>query len=449
VVILHETKEGNEMKPGKGHNNRAGSSLTILSAAGMTVVWLIGAALAAGGIQVSAGSSTAPLAQALGTTARGAAPLIPFSPAFAPGGGQAAAPGGQAAAQGRPMLSDEAFKNVQALKGIPVDDFMLTMGIMTSALAFDCADCHENAGTDRVNWAADTPKKVTARKMVFMVQAINKDNFGGRQMVTCFTCHRNRDRPLTTPTMEMLYGSPTLEPDDYLAKAQGSPPADQIFDKYIQALGGAQRLSGLTSFVAKATSVGFGGFGGGGQVSIYAKAPDQRATIIVFKDAPGRDDSVRAFDGRAGWIRTPLSVLGEYALSGSELDGARLDAQLSFPGQIKQVLTNWRVSESTTIDDRAVQVVQGDGPRGLLATLYFDKDSGLLVRLLRYGRSPIGRIPTQVDYADYRDVGGIKFPFRWTFAWLDGRDSFQLSEVQPNVPIDAARFGRPAPSGGR
>jgi hypothetical protein len=78
--------------------------------------------------------------------------------------------------------------------------------------------------------------------------------------------------------------------------------------------------------------------------------------------------------------------------------------------------------------------------------LYFDKESGLLVRLLRYGKSPIGRVPTQVDYSDYRDVGGIKFPFRWTFAWLDGRDSFQLTEVQTNVPIDAAKFGRLASS---
>jgi hypothetical protein len=75
--------------------------------------------------------------------------------------------------------------------------------------------------------------------------------------------------------------------------------------------------------------------------------------------------------------------------------------------------------------------------------LYFDKESGLLLRMVRYGRSPIGRIPTQVDYADYRDVGGMKMPFRMLFAWLDGRDAFQLSQVQTNVPIDAAKFGRP------
>ena len=102
-----------------------------------------------------------------------------------------------------------------------------------------------------------------------------------------------------------------------------------------------------------------------------------------------------------------------------------------------------RTLEPTTIDDRDVDVVQGNGPRRLFATLYFDKQTGLLVRMVRYGNSPIGRLPTQVDYADYREVGGIKMPFRLTFAWLDGRDAFQLNEVQPNVQVDEAKFGRP------
>ena len=116
---------------------------------------------------------------------------------------------------------------------------------------------------------------------------------------------------------------------------------------------------------------------------------------------------------------------------------------MSFPGQIKQALTNWRVGTLDTIGDHEVYVVQGNGPRGFLATLYFDKDSGLLARVVRYSTSPIGRVPTQMDYSDYRDVGGIKFPFKYTFSWLDGRDSFQLSDVKVNAPIDAAKFGKP------
>jgi hypothetical protein len=77
--------------------------------------------------------------------------------------------------------------------------------------------------------------------------------------------------------------------------------------------------------------------------------------------------------------------------------------------------------------------------------LYLDRQSGLLLRELRYSNSPIGRVPTQIDFADYRDVSGIKLPFRITYAWLDGRDSMVLNEIKTNVPVDEAKFGKPAP----
>jgi photosynthetic reaction center cytochrome c subunit len=352
-----------------------------------------------------------------------------------------------AAQGGGPLLAEQAFKNVQApaLKAISVDDFMLTMGIMTSSLGFDCADCHVGAGTDKVDWAADTPRKRTARRMVNMVQALNRDNFGGRQLVTCWTCHRNRDRPVVTLTnFEILYGMPTLESDDLIpASRPGMPKPGVIIDKYLQALGGAQRLSTMTSWAATGTSMGFGGFGGAGRVELYAQAPDRRSTIIRFPAAPDRDASVRSFDGRVGWIKTPLSVLGEYQLSGSEFDGARLDAQLSFPGQLTQVLNNLRTLDPVTIDGKACDVVQGDSQRRTFATLFFEKSTGLLVRTMRFGPSPIGRIPTQIDYSDYRNVNGIQMPFRFTMSWLDGRDEVQLNQIQLNVPIDAVKFGRP------
>src|SRR5207244_556345 len=259
--------------------------------------------------------------------------------------------GAQAPSQEKPLMADQVFKNIQALKGIPVDDFMETMGLMAAALQFDCSDCHVGAGTDKVAWAADTPRKRMARNMVNMVTTINRTNFGGRQMVTCWTCHRNRDKPLTTPVMGTIYGMPPYEPDDVLLQSPLAPSAQSILDKYIQAVGGAQRLAGLTSFVGKGTSVGFGGFGGGGAVEIVAKAPDKRATIILFKEETGRGDQIRTYDGTTGWVRTPLNVVGEFQLVGGDLDGARFDAQLSFPGQIKQILTNVISGTRTTITD--------------------------------------------------------------------------------------------------
>jgi photosynthetic reaction center cytochrome c subunit len=345
--------------------------------------------------------------------------------------------------QGPAPRADAVFKNVQVLKGLTVDDFLLTMGFISAAVAADCVGCHPSAGTEHVDWAIDTPRKQTARKMILMVAAINRDHFGGRQVVTCWSCHRGRDRPVVTPSLDSVYGEAILEPDDVLEAAPGMPAVDQVLNKYLEAIGGAEKLASLTSFVARGKSVGYRGFGGGGVVEVLARAPDQRATYIRFPETPSRGASVRTYNGRTGWIATPLAVVPKYALGGSEADGARLDAELAFPAQIKEVLTGLRVGPPSTINDQDVDVVQGNGPNGTLATLYFARASGLLVRAVRHGRSPVGRIPTQVDYADYRDVGGIKFPYRWTFAWLDGRDTFEFTDVQLNVPIDATRFGEP------
>src|SRR5579872_3119678 len=158
------------------------------------------------------------------------------------------------------LMAEDVFKNVQAMKGIPVDDFMATMGLMSAALGFDCDSCHERAGTDNVAWEKDTPNKIRARKMVLMVQAINRDNFSGRQMVTCFTCHRNRDIPLVTPKLDDWYGETVQTLDDVLAPTTGGPTIDQILDTYTKALGGEQKVRGLTSFIAQGSGSGFGGF---------------------------------------------------------------------------------------------------------------------------------------------------------------------------------------------
>jgi photosynthetic reaction center cytochrome c subunit len=340
----------------------------------------------------------------------------------------------------KPQMSEEAFKNIQVLKGIPVDEFMGTMGLFSAALSVCCAECHTGAGTSNAKWEDDPPRKRTARRMVQMVAAINRDNFNGRQIVTCWTCHRGSQSPLVTPALDRMYGEPVVEPPDILPRAtSGEPTVDEIFDKYIQALGGAARLASLTSYVAKGTSTPFGDVVGKGYpTEVYAKAPNQLATIVHQQEG----DMARTFDGRAGYFLLPLTVVEEYPWTGGALEGAKLDAELAFPGRIKDFLTNWRVSFSTTLNGVDVRVVQGTAP-GLVATFYFDKQSGLLVRMARYTNSSMGRVPTQIDFSDYRPVAGVMMPFKWSYSWVSGREEFMLTEVQPNVAPDPAKFGRP------
>jgi len=355
-----------------------------------------------------------------------------------------AADQGKAAASGKPTAA-QFFKNVTTptLGALSPDDFILAMGLVADNLGLDCADCHPGAGSDKVDWVIDTPQKKTARKMIEMVGAINKTNFAGVQMVTCWTCHHGRDRPATTIALDTVYSAPNSERDDLVTTVPGQSAA-AIFDKYIAALGGAQRLAAITSYVATGKSVGYEGLGGTGEFNIYAKSPNQKTTEISFKDHPDRGKSIWVFDGRTGWITTPRGLLGEYEVTGTGLDGVRFDAQMAFPGQIKTLFTNWRVGQMETLGDKDFNVIQGGTARGLLVTLYFDTKTNLLGRMIVYTSSPIGRAPQQVDFEDYRDVGGVKFPFKDTFLWLDGRWTAEISSIKTNVAIDAAKFGKPS-----
>ena len=131
------------------------------------------------------------------------------------------------------------------------------------------------------------------------------------------------------------------------------------------------------------------------------------------------------------------------ALTGGNLDGARLEALVSFPAGLRKAFAEWQVS-GTSIDDRQVQILQGTNAGELPVNFYFD-ETGLLVRIVRWNSTAVGTVPIRIDYEDYREVAGVRMPFRSVMTWTDGQNTFALEEVRPNVEIDAARFARPAP----
>jgi hypothetical protein len=321
------------------------------------------------------------------------------------------------------------------------------MGFFSSSTGLNCTDCHSyDSGGDWAKYADDTPLKRTARRMITMMQMINEANFGGRQIVTCYTCHRGVSNPVVMPSINQLYASPPPEePGDPITQAQGRPSADSIIDKYIAAVGGAQKVAAFTSFTGTGTYHGYDD-SEDSPMEMAATAMGQISTVAH----PAAGQITIATDGRAGWMAYPATdrPFPLIALTGEELDGLKLQAQLFFPAQIKGALRNLRTGFATEVDDRQVNVIQGNLGMNGIATLCFDAQTGLLVRMIRYGPSPVGRIVTRVDYSDYRDVGtsGVKMPFKWTVSWLDGRNVFTLSKADSNARIDAAKFAKPAPA---
>lgn len=354
---------------------------------------------------------------------------------------------GIAFAQDKPRMADDVFKNIQVLKGLTVDEFMGTMGLFSAALNVCCGDCHIGAGGSNPQWEKDVPRKVTARRMIQIMNRINKENFGGAQVITCWTCHRGTTPPATTPSIDAIYSDPIPMYPDRLPQAPPNavvPTADQVFDKFIQAIGGTDALSKITSYEGKGTSLTFGAEKAN-PAEIYAKAPDKFVSIVHQRDG----DMIRTFNGSDAWVALPLTVIEEYKLTATAAEGGKLDGQLAFPQNIKGFFNTWRVSYPANIKDlynpdgHDVEVVQGSGPGGFLATFYFDKQTGLLTRMVRYANSAVGRVPTQIDFADYRPVDGVKMPFKRIFGWVSGREEYTFTEITPNVAIADSKFDKP------
>jgi photosynthetic reaction center cytochrome c subunit len=354
---------------------------------------------------------------------------------------------GQTPAGEQAQMAETVYKNIQVLRGIPADQFLETMGMMAASTGLNCTHCHGGYDYNVGTYASDAIElKLTARKMIVIMNTINQSFFGGLQAVTCWTCHQGEQIPHSTANLQVQYSQILpYEPEDAPGQAPFQPTPDQVLDKYLQAIGGAQRANAITSIVATGTNTGYGPEGHPRPVQIYAKAdPAQRASITQTDDGL----STTTFDGISGWMAVPHkpSATPVETLSGDLLAGAKLDAELMFPGGIKRYLTDMRVGYPFTLGDRDVTVLQGRvRAGGPLVKLFFDSDTGLLLRQLRYTATPIGRVPTQVDYDDYRAVNGVRIPHKWTVTWTDFRENYEITQVQANVPIPATRFAKPAP----
>jgi outer membrane lipoprotein-sorting protein len=202
----------------------------------------------------------------------------------------------------------------------------------------------------------------------------------------------------------------------------------------VSAVGGTTAIDRISSRVMQGT-ISFGDKNM--PIDIYAKDPDMRVSLTHTPDG----DSITAFDGHEGWLGVPKRPVRE--MHGPDVDAASMDADLHFPGHLKTMFSEAKVQGTEKVDGHNAYLVVGQREGKTPLRLYFDEQSGLLVRLVRFGETPLGRLPTQIDYADYRETGGVKIPYRWTLARPGGRFTIQVSDLKQNVPVDDAKFTKP------
>ena len=329
----------------------------------------------------------------------------------------------------------QQFKNIEVLKDIPADELIPTMQFIAGALGVDCEFCHVQHAMDK----DDKKEKQTARKMMAMELTLNADHFDGHIEVTCFTCHRGSPHPINIPIL-----SPEIanKPPHEHAEANESaakpnlPTAEVILDKYLAATGGADAFHKIKTRIEKGT---IDAMGEKYPVEIYSEGPDKRVSI----SHPSFGESVTAFNGQTGWLGSPR---GAHPMGTLENEAARMDAQLYFPARARELFQQFNVLPGETVGGHATYLVTAKGAGLPPVKLYFDQQSGLLLRQVRYAETPLGRNPTQVDYVDYRETDGVKIPYQWTLTRTNGSFTIQIQTVQQNAAIDEKLFVMPPPA---
>lgn len=344
-------------------------------------------------------------------------------------------------AQNQPLegrKAEEAYKNIQVLKGTPASELILAMHFIRTALGVDCEFCHETP--DR---ASDSKKtKETARQMMSMMLSVNKTMFQGRQVVTCYTCHRGSTRPMGVPPL------PVFETPE--ATTVALPSVDQILANYVRALGGEQAIRKVTTRVITATQ--YIPTGPGGTIPVPAQAElHQKAPNLVLNVYRTPTYTISdGFDGTTKWAQDANGRV----INAFEIDSlrARRNANFYESLDLKQEYSRLTVTGVERVGDREAFVLMGYPQNDAPERLYFDRDTGLLLRKASVLPSPVGANPYQVDYDDYRDVGnGVKVPYVIEVSPATPRTEFgvtvtiRVQKVEENVPIENSKFAKPQP----
>ncbi len=339
------------------------------------------------------------------------------------------------AATGLPdeRLTEQAYKNIQVLKGLPESQLRPIMNLVASSLGVRCDFCHVRAGNEW-QWEKDDKKhKQDARKMMQMTIDINKNSFNGQPQVTCYTCHLGKDHPTAIPPFAS--GPPPAAPP---RANEAWPTPQQVIDKYIAAVGGKDAVAKISGRVLKGTHV----LSNGNSIPFEIKfaAPDKLALVLT---PPNQGSIAQGMNGGTGWLKNPRE---QRSLNKVEMERFKTLAWSLTPLQLTAPPQRMLFTGKDKIGDRDVYVYRVPTPDRKRALFSFDVETGLLLRRVIFTETPVGSDPEQTDYEDYREVEGVKVPFTIRTTYIDNFFSAtrKFTEVQHSAKLNDADFAPPA-----
>ncbi len=344
---------------------------------------------------------------------------------------------------------EQVRKNIQVLKGLPDSQLFPLMNVVGDSLGVHCDYCHVTQGPDpatgRDRWSYerdDKPAKGRAREMMKMVLDINKTSFGGNQLVTCYSCHRGTTRvQQVVPLPPVDFTLPGTE-----RKRAALPTAEQLLNDYVKSVWGQNAGTNLKTIVYKLVVERSQGRTNAVWQQIL---PTTQEIMIKGSDkylvriTTPQGVITQAVNGSVGWISDNK---GSRELSAAEVEQLKRNALLYAAVKMVEQPAQMTVLGLEKLGDRDAYVVSVTARPQTTTKYFFDAQTGLLLRKLTTTSTLLAPLPEQIDYEDYRDVGGVKFPF--TIRTSEGAAfvtrTRKFTEVKINISVDDAVFKMPA-----
>jgi photosynthetic reaction center cytochrome c subunit len=344
----------------------------------------------------------------------------------------------------------KAYQNIEVLGDIPADQLLPAMRYITFALGVRCDYCHVQDHFE----SDEKPAKKRAREMMKMMFAIDNGYFGGHRAVSCYTCHRGAAKAVSMPVLADAAATASASdanaamPPAADASKPASPPtaastpaiplpsADEIIEKYKQALGGEAAIQKIETRVDSG-ALDTPSRNAHSKIEIYRTAPNKVLTIVHGQ----RGDFSQGYNGTIAWQQHG----GEAEeLSGDDLVRARDSAAFNPGLNLKKNYSKLEVKDVSKIDGHDAYRISASRGGGSADQYYFDAQSGLLLRISTEIESPLGAIPQDTDYEEYREVSGVKVPFLIRVVRSDGVTIYKWDQIQANVAVADRRFEKPA-----
>lgn len=315
---------------------------------------------------------------------------------------------GLACSQSAVPLAGDKFQNVTALHEMPADQMGKVMNIMSAALGVGCAHCHK--GYDFAS--EDAAKKATARKMITMTLALNKDHFGGRTVVTCMTCHQGQAKPKSATESATLVATlppavlPPIAQPSVLRTEEPDNDVQHILDRFEQAVKSNTSQSAAASQTYQAERI----------------EPTGKTEAVNITVVPGKQWKQVTRYQRVDVTESYVDKVAEKRAGESKLelkpDEAALieiEAHLTLGLPLGALFTKWSVAERVVIDQQSMHVLQAtDGE--LNHRFMFDESTGLLRRRTTSQPTVLGTHVLDVAYGDYQPRAGRQMPMKTTFS---------------------------------